>query len=511
MAELTLGGGPSDVLVEVLSGAVRARGPAVCTVWSAPTGGTRYDVVVDEQSVPSFRIGSTGRVPVFTVTTAGDAVVEVWLQVADAAERYRLSVTPGPAGQPGAPGAPGGSDAETAQRIESGPLTQAALSATMEPVIEEAVPPLALGVVRAERTKPIVLGFDGDSQTTSGHQQWGMSMQNQVLRGLGSQVTTFNAAVGGQDLNNMIGRGAAYVDVHYDADAADNILVAWAGTNQMGSTLEVVQSLYQQYVAARRAAGWKVVVGTMLPRSNAGTPADYETKRQAFNTWLRSNWMTFADALADLAADSRIGDAGDETNLTYYRPDLVHINNTGAMVVAQYVRGALATLGLGSVTRPPESVFVPATNQMIAAGTPADVLRGSAAWCAFDGDVIETVAVTQKFPTGLGLMYVDFIWHAPTASGGNVVWTLSLHEIDAATGSYNPAPSFSANATGAASATANNIVRTRWASNFAVDTSRFQHLRIGRNATHAADTLAGDAYLLGVIFVPINPLTGGTA
>lgn len=54
---------------------------------------------------------------------------------------------------------------------------------------------------------------------------------------------------------------------------------------------------------------------------------------------------TFADALADVAADTRIGDAGDELNTTYYHlTDRVHLNNAGYAVVAPIVKAAIDSI-----------------------------------------------------------------------------------------------------------------------------------------------------------------------
>ena len=47
--------------------------------------------------------------------------------------------------------------------------------------------------------------------------------------------------------------------------------------------------------------------------------------------------------IADVAADTRIGDDGDEDDATYY-VDGVHLNDTGYGIVAQIVADAINTL-----------------------------------------------------------------------------------------------------------------------------------------------------------------------
>lgn len=136
------------------------------------------------------------------------------------------------------------------------------------------------------------------------------------------------------------------IDPNYRSDFSKNIVAAWGGTNDIyfGASASTAWSRYQTYLAARRAAGWKTIAFTALPRSNAGTPGDFETSRQTFNTSVRNGLGTDYDALADVAADTRIGDAGDETDTTYYSGDKVHLNTTGYGIVAGVVNTAMNSL-----------------------------------------------------------------------------------------------------------------------------------------------------------------------
>lgn len=186
---------------------------------------------------------------------------------------------------------------------------------------------------------------DGDSITAGmPDSNAGQSYPYQLLAELGTGYRTINAGVSSTTLDTMEGDAATRVDDFLPS--GDHVCVCFGGTNDLhgGTAVATVQTRYQTYCESRQTAGWKVVACTILPRSDAGTPVGFETDRQTFNTWLSSNWATFADALADLGADSRIGDAGDETDTTYYSADLVHLNATGYGVIAELVGAAVQSL-----------------------------------------------------------------------------------------------------------------------------------------------------------------------
>jgi lysophospholipase L1-like esterase len=111
------------------------------------------------------------------------------------------------------------------------------------------------------------------------------------------------------------------------------ILCAWEITNdlQAGSTQQQCYDNMKNYCILRRAAGFKVVVFTCLPR---GAAAQFETDRTAINANIVANWATFADALCDVGADATIGVAGSQNNLTYYNADKIHLTDAGYSIVA---------------------------------------------------------------------------------------------------------------------------------------------------------------------------------
>jgi lysophospholipase L1-like esterase len=191
-------------------------------------------------------------------------------------------------------------------------------------------------------TKQIV--FDGDS-ITRGIKAFPHNYPLRTLDTLGSEWRGWNYGKDSQKVSDMNTDAASEIDPLYSAGYIKNVIVVWGGTNDLffSDSAATTYSRLQTYWAARRSAGWKVVATTILPRTEAGTPAGFETARQSVNTSIRGDTSLY-DALADVAADSRIGDAGDSDDTTYYNSDKVHLNTTGAGVVAGIVATAVATV-----------------------------------------------------------------------------------------------------------------------------------------------------------------------
>jgi len=234
------------------------------------------------------------------------------------------------------------------------------------------------------RVKPLVnLTFDGDSQTVSG--TFGETYPNQTVRGMDTRATFANVGIGGQTLANLMTTAAARVDSLYQA-GGKNICLVWVGTNDLAVsavTAATLQANLETYCAARRAVGWKVVVFTLLPRSDALSAANYDSKRLTFNTWLAANWTTFADAFCDVAAVPGIGVAGNETNLQFFDSTLVHMSSSGYALVARLARTALANLGVPAIARQiTRSLWVPAVLMSASGGgeTSMSTLNAYSVW-----------------------------------------------------------------------------------------------------------------------------------
>ena len=191
--------------------------------------------------------------------------------------------------------------------------------------------------------------FEGDS-LTNGAPVEEDAYPHHLMAALTGNHDFVNVSVAGQTLAQMHS-DISQVTGYYDPANSDNVVVLWGGTNDMVSvggnqTAATTLARFYNYADALRASGFSVVGLTMLPRSDAVAPADFEAKRTTFNTDVRANWASHFDALADVAADTRIGDAGDELDTTYYDVTEVHLNATGYQIVADIVETALATIGI---------------------------------------------------------------------------------------------------------------------------------------------------------------------
>lgn len=168
-----------------------------------------------------------------------------------------------------------------------------------------------------------------------------------------TEVSHNAAAYPGGGLGWIGGLVPAELDaVYLDSNQAVRINTIWAGSNDLtdefvtpAESAASIFALTEDYCAARRAAGWqKLVVFTVLPRTYIGMPAGYEDCRQAFNTLMRADWSTIADALCDVAADERIGVYGAQFDTDYFLPDAVHINDGGHAVVAELLQPIIELL-----------------------------------------------------------------------------------------------------------------------------------------------------------------------
>jgi len=189
--------------------------------------------------------------------------------------------------------------------------------------------------------------YEGDSLTGGvGHNSLGFAWWPIAERKRVERNRTIFRAVAGKQITAAIASNANDADPFLDTE--NSYIFGWFGTNDLraGATTATVIARLQEWADARTVAGWKVVLFTILPRSEAGVPVDFEANRQIINQWIRDNWEEHAVLLVDVAANALIGDAGDEENLTYYSNDKVHMNAAGYAVVAGIVNAQLATIGI---------------------------------------------------------------------------------------------------------------------------------------------------------------------
>lgn len=140
--------------------------------------------------------------------------------------------------------------------------------------------------------------------------------------------TFTNKAVSGSTVADLVSRAAA-VDALL-VPAAANILSVLIGANSFGDgNPNALLATIASYCDARRAAGWYVILCTVLPRG--APPSQFETDRSVANPELRL-WATngsivsgkHCDRICDFAADPVMGISTGATNTTYFAGDQTH-------------------------------------------------------------------------------------------------------------------------------------------------------------------------------------------
>jgi len=361
--------------------------------------------------------------------------------------------------------------------------------------------------------------FDGDSLTIGtgalpfNNFPLSNDYPSQVAACLDARGSYYNVGVAGETVATMITNAPAVVDAKL-VSGAENIVVLAGGTNDIYYTdsAATAYSNIVTYCQARQAAGWKVVICTITPRDDSGAPADFETQRQALNTSIRSNWHTFANALADVGNDANIGQAGNYSNTQYYNGDLVHHNPNGYWVRAGYVLAALGTLGVATGGRRPDrsallsDLWVPAAVMYATSGSPAlGTISSYPAWSLHHGSV-DVVAWTGLLPEDWLSFTVCAVWSNTAGAPGNAALVLRYSSFTAQNFGSSPSnlatsltasgtatvaspASYRTVSTALATLTANNGNAPRVAWNLSAE----------RNGSSGADTLTGDAVqLLGL-------------
>lgn len=120
-----------------------------------------------------------------------------------------------------------------------------------------------------------------------------------------------------------------------------NVAILYEATNSLiagGADRLEVLDLVESWCLARRAHGFKVVVGTPPPRKLfAGNNQNFEDDRLWLIEQLEASWNQFADGFANAGADAVLGATGANTNTTYFDNDQTHLRDAGSAIVARYL------------------------------------------------------------------------------------------------------------------------------------------------------------------------------
>jgi lysophospholipase L1-like esterase len=195
----------------------------------------------------------------------------------------------------------------------------------------------------------LIVGYVGNVRTDA------LTTSELVLLAQTIRTRAYNLGVNGQTAGvispypSMTTDAATQVDPLFNSAHAKNILVVWAGTNDMAITAANPTTPFnalKAYCLARRAAALsrgialQIVVLTALPR---GITAQFETDRQAFNAAIVGD-SSFYDAVVNVGANATIGDPGDQNNATYYFVDKTHLTRAGHAIVGPLLTAAIASL-----------------------------------------------------------------------------------------------------------------------------------------------------------------------
>lgn len=195
---------------------------------------------------------------------------------------------------------------------------------------------------------PNFVAFGIDSQTygqyvsdvnTNGGTILGNNPAAQALTNLGSSWTGVNLGNQGQQLAQL----TSFISNQLPAVQSGrerHWYVLMGGINDInsGASAATVEANIKTLCSLIRARGYLVLVTTILPEGSPWTGfAANNIVSAAVNTWLITNWKTFADGLVDIAGDSRLSTVTG----TYYNADGLHLNDTGSAAVGSLVATAL--------------------------------------------------------------------------------------------------------------------------------------------------------------------------
>lgn len=195
------------------------------------------------------------------------------------------------------------------------------------------------------QTPPAGFVLDGDSLTDG----YGVTPTYPALLAASTGLGATNLGESGRTLREMNEKFASRnVARFHDATYRDTLVILGGINdilNEESTTTQSLRESLEAYCSQARAAGFRVVVVT-LP-GVAGLPAGREAIRAAHNDWLRGNWRSIADALADAAM---VPELSVPTDARYFS-DGLHLTPAGMGLLAETVQRAA-----GAPSRPSQVI-----------------------------------------------------------------------------------------------------------------------------------------------------------
>jgi hypothetical protein len=188
--------------------------------------------------------------------------------------------------------------------------------------------------IRPQKAMNVVLEGASLTNPARGELTWA----NAMLYGCDKPTVTNLATTGATITTQMLGRVATF-DAAYNGALAAGHNIAIISNEANGLQLDGSGDLAQEqastvtWISGRKAVGFTTVILTMTPHGQSagvGPSANYTTKSNAFNAWLRAGGSG-ADHVLDIAA---VWPGGPDTNLELYDTDWIHYGFQGARVRA---------------------------------------------------------------------------------------------------------------------------------------------------------------------------------
>jgi len=189
-----------------------------------------------------------------------------------------------------------------------------------------------------------VVVLDGDSRTDGWNCEYRYPYID--LLSLKESSSFYKVSFGGLSSEDLIIRGPVEVDTKYSNLARMNVVVVWIGVNDIAINDKSADFTFTNlvtYCTERRIKGWKVIVCTEVSMKGKGSSGECDLTRGFYNDLINNNWQEFADGLADLAGNPKIGAVRAYTDTTYFC-DGIHLTNSGTTIVAGIVNQAIDAL-----------------------------------------------------------------------------------------------------------------------------------------------------------------------